>query len=288
MYYLENVILQGDIMHIKVVNPKEDQYGNNKENIFLAFNDDGEFLGSSYAYASINHHQTYETPYLIFIDINVVDSFNESIKTVVKQELFNKVFRRAKVLRNERPGLMARIYSGFEYDEEKINFYINNGFEKDYSIIMEADIPSNFNYKLPDSIKVIEKKIESDKDFIEYKNIYDDIFITPLDREFLEEQMKRPHFKILSFLIDGKLAGGCTFFEEDGFGYIETVFVTEDRRGKGLSKIIMNYILGYFASIGLEKTKLEVWELNKRAVELYKSFGYTEVRKNLMFPGITV
>ncbi|MBL4934348.1 GNAT family N-acetyltransferase [Clostridium sp. YIM B02515] len=275
-------------MHIKVVNPKEDQYGNSKENIFLAFNDDGEFLGSSYAYPSINYHQTYETPYIIFININADDSFNESLKNEVKQELFSRVFERAKELRNERLNLIARIYSAFEYDEEKMSFYINNGFERDYSIIMEAHIQSNFNNELPDNIKIIEQKIESDQDFTEYKNIYDNIFITRLDRDALEEQMKCPHFKILSFFIDDKLAGGCTFFEKDGFGYIETVFVVEEHRGKGLSKVIMNYILGYFDLVGLKKTKLEVWELNKRAVELYKSFGYTEVRKNLMFPGITM
>lgn len=39
---------------------------------------------------------------------------------------------------------------------------------------------------------------------------------------------------------------------------------------------------------GLNKTKLEVWELNKRAVGFYKSFGYNEVEKSLMFPGITL
>ena len=39
-----------------------------------------------------------------------------------------------------RLDLKARIYAGFEYNMEKLDFYIKNGFQEDYSIIMEADI----------------------------------------------------------------------------------------------------------------------------------------------------
>lgn len=184
--------------------------------------------------------------------------------------------------------LNTRIYSGFEYDKEKLDFYIKNGFEEDYSIIMEADIPKNFAYTLPESIKVTELKFNSDQEFMEYKSMYDEIFVTPLDKDEFAEQERQRHFKNLSFIIDGRLEGGCTIFEKDGFGYVETIFVLPEKRGKGLSKIITNYIFNYLLSNGLNKTKLEVWELNKRAVELYKSFGYNEVEKNLMFPGITL
>lgn len=275
-------------MNIKICNSQEDQYGNSKENIFIAFGDNGSYLGSSYAYPTINYHQTYETPYLIFIGVNIADNIDKSLNEEVSQKLFNKVFLRAKELRMQRLDLAARIYAGFEYNKEMLDFYIKNGFEEDYSIIMEADIPKNFTYTLPENIKIRELKLTSDQEFMEYKAMYDEIFVTPLDKSAFEEQEKQPHFKNVAFIIDGKLEGGCTIFEKDSFGYVETVFVLPEKRGKGLSKIIMNYIFDYFQANGLNKTKLEVWELNKRAVELYKSFGYNEVKKNLMFPGITL
>lgn len=49
----------------------------------------------------------------------------------------------------------------------------------------------------------------------------------------------------------------------------------------------MKYIHQYFREHGCNKAKLEVWELDRRAVNLYKSFGYKEIQKNCMFPGIT-
>lgn len=275
-------------MNIEICNSQEDQYGNSKENIFIAFGDNGSYLGHAYAYPTINYHQTYETPYLIFICINTADNIDKSLEDEVSQKLFNKVFLRAKELRMKRLDLISRIYAGFEYNNEKLDLYIKNGFEEDYSIIMEADIPKNFTYTLPENIKIRELKLTSDQEFMEYKEMYDEFFVTALDKNAFEEQEKQAHFKNVAFIIDGKLEGGCTIFEKDGFGYVETMFVLPEKRGKGLSKIIMNYIFDYFRTNGLNKTKLEVWELNRRAIELYKSFGYNEVKKNLMFPGITL
>lgn len=254
----------------------------------MAFGDKESYLGSAYVYPTINYHQTYETPYLIFIGVNIADNVDKLLNYEVRQKLFDKVFLRAKELLMQRPDLKARIYSGFEYNKDKLNFYIKNGFEEDYSIIMEADIPKNFIYTLPKDIKVTELKFNFEQEFLEYKSMYDEIFVTPLDIDGFAEQERQMHFKNLSFIIDDRLEGGCTIFEKDGFGYIETIFVLPEKRGKGLSKIIIKYIFDYFLSNGLNKTRLEVWELNKRAVGLYKSFGYSTVEKNLMFPGITL
>ncbi|TGA97682.1 GNAT family N-acetyltransferase [Sporolactobacillus shoreae] len=275
-------------MSIKIINPQEDQYGNSKENIFLAFDETEKFLGSSYAYSTINFHQTHETPYLIMINVSCADDLELTLKNVVRQKLFDKVLSRARELREQRADLKARIYAGFEYNRDKLDFYITNGFDPDYSIIMEADIPTSFTYTLPKNVRVQELKISSDKEFLEYKSMYDEIFVTPLDRDVFIEQESERHFKNLSFFSDDKLEGGCTIFEKDGLGYVETLFVLPEKRGQGLSKCIVKYILNYFLSIGIDKTRLEVWNLNKRAVKLYQSFGYHEMKKSLMFPGITL
>lgn len=170
-------------MRKEIKNPVNDEYGNSKNNIFLAFNDEGDFLGSSYVYPNMNHSQIEEIPYLIFIDINLEESLDKKLGDKVRQELFDRVYLRAKELRTERSDVKARIYSGFSKD---------------------------MDYVLP------------------------------------------------------------------------------EMRKKGIGKIILRYIFNYFLENGLERTRLEVWELNRFAVRLYKSFGYKEVEKNLMFPGINL
>ncbi|MEG1255488.1 GNAT family N-acetyltransferase [Clostridium sp.] len=275
-------------MSIEIKNPTEDQYGNSKNNIFLAISNDGCYLGSSYVYPNSNQHQIDEIPHLIFIDINIEANMDELLRDKVKQDLFDKVFFRAKEIRMERPDLKTRIYSGFEYNMDNMDFYIRNGLEEEYSIIMEANINEDFKYALPEEIEVVQMNSEVEEELIEYRQMYDEIFISPLDTDGLIEQSKEKCFKSLYFLIHGKRCGGCTIFQNDGVGYIETIYVLPEVRGKGISKIILNYIFNYFLVNGLNKTKLEVWELNKPAVKLYKSFGYQEVEKNLMFPGISL
>ncbi|GKX66502.1 GNAT family N-acetyltransferase [Inconstantimicrobium mannanitabidum] len=275
-------------MQVKIINPNEDQYGNSKENIFIAFDDKENYLGSAYAYPNVNYHQTQDTPYLIFIDVNILENMDNSLGDEVKKKLFDNVFSRAKELRLEKPELKARIYAGFENNSVKNEFYIKNGFEEDYTIIMETEIPKDFSYTVPENITIEEMNFSINEEFEKYKSMYDEIFVSPLDKEQYEEQRKHNYFRNIAFYIDGKLQGGCTVFEKDGFGYIETVFVLSEQRGKGLSKEIMKYIFNYFLSNGLNKSRLEVWLLNKRAVRLYESFGYIEVEKKLMFPGITL
>ena len=271
-------------MNFEICNSKEDQYGNSKDNIFIAFDISGNYLGSAYTYPSINYYQIYDTPYIIFIDVTVENNADKLLYKEVRQQLFNKVYSRAKVLCKERPDLTARIYSGFDHDEDKLEFYLRNGFSEDYSIFMEAPISENHTYILPKNISVTDCRLDLEDSIMEYKRIYDDIFITPIDLNVLREQASYNHFKNLYFSIDDKIQGGCTIFEKDGFGYIETVYVMPEAQGRGMSKIIVNYVLQYFLSLGLNKTRLEVWQSNKRAVELYKSFGYNEVQKNIMFP----
>lgn len=276
-------------MNIDIINPAEDQYGNSKNNIFIAFGADGGYLGNAYVFpGDINHRQIEEVPYLIYMSINVEDHVGEGLKKEVKQELFDKVFGRAKEIRMEKPDLIARIYAGFEYDEANMEFYVENGFHEDYSILMEATIEDDFTYKLPKGMEVIEIDVGEHKELNDYNDMYDAIFISPLDTGALAEQSKRNCFKNLYFSVDGRRCGGCTIFEKDGLGYIETMYVLPDARGKGISKTIMSYIFDYFLANGLNKTKLEVWELNRRALKLYESFGYKEAEKCYMFPGITL
>lgn len=84
------------------------------------------------------------------------------------------------------------------------------------------------------------------------------------------------------------MVGAFSVRLEEKCGWIETLYVKENFRGKGIAKKMMQAIHQYFMEQGMTKAKLEVWELNCRAVKLYQSFGYKEVQKNCMFPGITV
>jgi len=276
-------------MNIIVCQAQEDKYGNTKENIFIAYDDRHNYLGNSYVYPTINYHQTNETPYLLFIGIQVGEQIEQSLADEVKQRLFDAVLQRAKVLREERNELKCRIYAGFQYDEKKLAFYLKNGFEEDYSIFMETTILESTYASLPKDIQVGEYSVANKENLASFKAQYDEIFVSPLDGEgFAAAQKDDKSFKNFYFYLDGQLVGECSVREENECGWIEILYVLQQKRGLGISKKMMNYIHQYFLEKGIHKVKLEVWGINKRAVSLYESFGYKEVGRGDMFPGITI
>lgn len=272
-------------MEIIIKNPDKNQYGNDKNNIFLAYGKDESYLGSAYVYANMTQSQIEAIPYLIFIDINVEDEMDIKIKDRVKQDLFDQVLKRTIEIRKIRPDLKARVYSGFEYDEIKMNLFLENGFEQDYSMIMKNKIKKDYSYDLPSEVTMSEIDVNDTAQRKDFAELYDSIFISPMDERVIIEQSKQKLFKNLYFYFNEVKCGGCTIFEKDGSGYIETLYVIPELRGKGISKVILQYIFNYFSMHKVFDTQLEVWELNKPAVNLYKSMGYKEVDKHLMFPG---
>ncbi|WP_214825551.1 GNAT family N-acetyltransferase [Exiguobacterium algae] len=266
-------------MNIQIINPNEDQYGNAMENIFLAFDEREEFLGNAFVYPSINMHQTGDTPYLLFIQVN-------TDQEDVRQPLFDQVYNRAKALRALQPDLKARIYTGFEPDEEKLAFYVKNGFDPQYTVIMEKELEAMQTIRLSKKLNVEEIDTEDEDVLASYKSMYDDLFVTPLDLDDYEAQSEKEHFRNFVFSIDGEVVGGCTIFEDEGYGHVETLYVMPSYRGQGMGKQIMQFIFNYFKSVGLSKSKLEVWELNQAAVKLYQGLDYKIVNTHLMFPGV--
>lgn len=274
-------------MTIVLKNPSIDMYGNSKNNIFLAYHDDGQFLGHAYVYPNLNQSQIMEIPYLIFIGIHVEKSLDRHLRNQTRQVLFDQIFLRAKEIRQERPDLKARIYSGFEYDQEQMDFYLHQGFAADYSLIMEADIRNEIPAGYPNHISFKQIHMENAEERNDYVRLYDHLFISPLDPDQLLEQSQKSCFQSVYVLVNGVVCGGCTFFKKGDIGHIETMFVIPEFRGKGIAKYIMNYSLNELIGHGVTRFGLEVWALNKIAVNLYKSYGFIEIRKNLMFPGVT-
>lgn len=270
---------------ITIQQSKEDRNGCAKENIFLAFDEKEQYLGHGYVYPTVNRHQTNETPYLLYIAINVEE---QPQAEEIKQLLFESIMERAKALRIEKKELNCRIYAGFASNQKMMNFYTRNGFEEDYSIFMEADITQKTEDFSLQNIKIMEFSITEKEQFEQFKELYDEIYVTPLDEGFAQAQKEDASFKNFNFYVNEEIVGGFSLRVEDNCGWIEGFYILEDQRGKGLSKVMMNYIHNYFREKGLSKSKLEVWELNRRAFNLYKTFGYQEVQKNLMFPGITI
>ena len=68
-----------------------------------------------------------------------------------------------------------------------------------------------------------------------------------------------------------KQARDC--FQFDQFSYLGFMFTKEDYRGKGVNKMIMNYLYDWSLSRGIYEVRLEVYPSNNAAIKAYEKVG---------------
>ena len=95
---------------------------------------------------------------------------------------------------------------------------------------------------------------------------------------------------MINIIKDGNYEIYKLIINEEEIGYIETipnidyleitdVLIYNDYRGKGYSKVLMDYI---FNNTKYKRILLEVSDINKIAISLYNKYGFKEIsiRKN--------
>ncbi len=79
--------------------------------------------------------------------------------------------------------------------------------------------------------------------------------------------------------INDKQVGFARVLSDNVFAYVTDLFVIEEHRGKGYSKVLMEKILLYE-----ELTEIELWVLaTKDAQDLYKKFGFEKISNPEMY-----
>lgn len=89
--------------------------------------------------------------------------------------------------------------------------------------------------------------------------------------------LTQPNVHFLGAFVDGKLigCGAVKTLEDDGkYAEIKSVFVTEEHRGKGLSKPIMQALEKYLVATGISVARLATGVRQPTAISLYTSLGY--------------
>lgn len=68
----------------------------------------------------------------------------------------------------------------------------------------------------------------------------------------------------------------------DGEFELQKMFLKKELRGKGLGKLMMNFILEYVKSNKCKKIKLDTINVLHEAINLYKSYGFQPVKPKVI------
>jgi len=278
--------------NIMIKNPNEDAYGNIKENIFIAYDNNENYLGSGYIYPCVNADMAPEHPLNIYLDINMANE--DEIGNDVSCELFTKLHERANEVKEANKDIAARLYSGcIGDDRRKFDFFVSKGFIHDEGTYL-LEVKINDYGIVKDNIENIEIKENTFTDESEKEsliNFHNDIFIKTIDDDFIDGLNAHELIKHYTAYHNHKMIGHIMIHakkDQDGIlvGYIENLFVLKEWRTKKIAKRLMDESIEFFRDNGIEKVQLEVWSPNKVAYAFYKKLGFKYMKETELYPGI--
>lgn len=106
--------------------------------------------------------------------------------------------------------------------------------------------------------------------------IEEECFSTPWKREDFEKMVTDPHKTYIMAVKDSYIIGGAGLQEIVGEGEITNVAISNEYRGNGYSKPMIEALLSKGKEMGCEAFTLEVRVSNEPAIKLYRSVGFED------------
>ena len=140
------------------------------------------------------------------------------------------------------------------------------------AIVEDLDILNDFLQQLIQ----VERPMDISLEQIKHITYYD-----------ISELIKSPTSELFVATVNNKIVGSGyglikqnkSHFAQKEHGYVGFMFVKNEFRGKGISKLILNLIFDWFRSRNIKETRLQVYEKNPRAIKAYEKVGF---EKNLI------
>ena len=108
--------------------------------------------------------------------------------------------------------------------------------------------------------------------FFEFEAIYGKGTI----EDFVEENSGFIYFMVLKSGLINIACGGVNHIDETT-AEIKRMYVKEEFRGKGLSKLVLNSLEEFIKNNGYKSIILETGGKQPEAISLYRKFGYSEI-----------
>jgi len=102
-----------------------------------------------------------------------------------------------------------------------------------------------------------------------------------IKREFLDA-LKKGNANMLILEYNKKILGfmKITLFKDKKVSYLDDIFVKSEFQGKGYGKLLFEYFLNFSKKQKFEKMGLGARVENKRAISMYKKYGFKIIGYN--------
>jgi ribosomal protein S18 acetylase RimI-like enzyme len=265
-----------------VVNADTDGHGAKKENIFIALDGNGEYLGSLLIYPYFDYDLEPEHPHNLQLYLHAGQG--KDLSESVKDLLLEHALRRATEIKRDAEQTKTWVYAWFlKHQQKEIAYFLQRGFTHDEGmhILERYDSAAPPQAEAPEEVTIQAWKMETDAEQRQFTEAHRRVFPRhTYSTERLQELKSLPGWENFTAFSHTEIAGNIMMFtkrDNDTTGYIEDLFVQKQWRRRGIGRCLLCTALAHFHSIGIHRVQLEFWSANKPALRLYRAFGFSSI-----------
>jgi len=267
---------------LTVVNADADRYGALRENIFIALDGNGQYLGSLLIYPFFAYDTEPEHPHNLYLHLHA--EREEGPSEPVKDLLLEHALRRAAQIKSDAEQTKTRVYACLlKHQQAEIAYFLQRGFTHDEGmyILERPESVGLPHVEVPEGVSVQPWRMETDAEQRRFIEVHRQVFPRhPYSIERLRELMSLPGWTNFTAFDHTGIAGSVMVFvkrDGDTVGYVEDLFVQRRWRTRGIGRYLLYVALAHFRGIGIHRVQLEHWSANKPALRLYRGFGFSPI-----------
>ena len=270
--------------NLVVFNADTDRHGAQKENIFIAQDGNGEYVGSLLIYPYFDYDIESEHPHNLYLHLH--SEQGQDLSESVKDLLLKHALQRATEIKRDAEQIKTRVYACFlKHQQEDVAYFLQRGFTHDESMLIleRHDSSAIPRAEAPEAVTIQAWKMETNAQQHQFIETHRSVFPRhPYSTERLQELKSLPGWENFTAFSHTEIAGNIMVFikrDSDTIGFIEDLFVTKQWRRRGIGRCLLCTALAHFHHLGIHRVQLEFWSANKPALHLYRAFGFSSINE---------
>ncbi len=264
---------------MQITNPQEPFMNLPTEDVFVAVNDYGVQLGYGYV--------MYQYQPSVYPDRPVNIFFTMDCAPEAEYLLFGGLVARARQLREQNPGVPARLYTSVTPgDARKLSFLEHNGLTMGNSEdLVKLHIPQDAGAELF-NCSIIPLPLNTPQEMAGLVERLRRSGLGHITQQHLQTLQMNPVFHVWGILYGQSLVGECIIAGRNDAAELVGIYTVPEFQGRGLAKHLLKRALSIVGQEGVQEVRARIMSASQPQVRLVRNFNAELMEQTLMFPCI--
>lgn len=264
---------------MQVTHPQEPFMNLPTEDVFVAVNEYGVQQGYGYVMYQFQPSVYPDKPVNIFFTMDCAPEADYL--------LFGALVARARQLREQNPGVAARLYTSVTPgDARRISFLEHNGLTMgNTEDLVRLQLPADPGADLF-NCSIIPLPLNTPQEMNALVDRLRRGGLSHITMQHLQNLQLNPVFHVWGILYGQSLVGECIIAGRNDAAELVGVYIVPEFQRRGLAKHLLKRALGIVGQEGVTEVRARIMSASQPQVRLVRNFGAELMEQTLMFPSI--